>query len=368
MARRVAALPTSAGPPTPQREPFAACSSPRQGCAGRTERPGARSPLLRPGPGDHGIDIRPGCHLGAGRRFVEFAHLDGRAAPQGRPAVRRQPPANGPCRRASSVIALTARPHSPRSIKRPPKPLSPPPCRRTRRSRRAPEDAPAVIPHLPKGYGKCGEALRLRKCPQEGSARGESIPGLLGPAPRVALARRLSCPFRAPSWPTGQALFRVHPAGSRRAPAGSASQTPSQGGNALGQLKGRRSVTLRPPPNPPALPASPRPLMTTRLPNSAHRRIGPALSWRSPRSSHPPKRSTTSAKASARSSVRSGRSVTISAACSSASAPPRPAPPHPNPARSRATSRAARIRARTGTSQMRTQMRASPCRTPAARR
>ena len=31
-------------PPTPQREPFAACSSPRQGCAGRTERPARDRP------------------------------------------------------------------------------------------------------------------------------------------------------------------------------------------------------------------------------------------------------------------------------------------------------------------------------------
>lgn len=50
-------------------------------------------------------------------RVVELAHLDGRAAPQGRQpfAASHRPWAR---RRASSVIALTARPHSPRSIKR----------------------------------------------------------------------------------------------------------------------------------------------------------------------------------------------------------------------------------------------------------
>ena len=148
---------------------------------GELNGPRAIAPL-RPGPGDHGVDIRPGCHLGAGRRFVELAHLDGRAAPQGRPAVRRQPPTVGPParqqrHRAHGAPAFPALHQALRQNLYRLLPAGEPAGLGERLKTR-----PPVIPHLPKGYGKCGEALFACGNAHKRAARGESIPGLLGPA------------------------------------------------------------------------------------------------------------------------------------------------------------------------------------------
>ena len=206
---------------------------------GELNGPRAIAPL-RPGPGDHGVDIRPGCHLGAGRRFVELAHLDGRAAPQGRPAVRRQPPAVGPParqqrHRAHGAPAFPALHQALRQNLYRLLPAGEPAGLGERLKTR-----PPVIPHLPKGYGKCGEALFACGNAHKRAARGESIPGLLGPA---SPEQRSHVVYRAPSehrhGPQGKLLFRSasrptraeHQLDRRRRP-------PSQGGNALGQPQG----------------------------------------------------------------------------------------------------------------------------------